>query len=88
MTIHASTIMPVVMACLRPGGKISAIYAYAPAPFSPQRIRVQVVWAGPVGSPPRLVASVRPCAASPYTPTYRVRVDQLTSISVFVTWEM
>ena len=83
-----STIMPIVMQCLNPRGKVSAIYAYAPAPFTREKVRVQVVWAGSLGTPPRRYADVRPVGASENIPAYRVFVDQLTSITVFTTWEM
>jgi hypothetical protein len=86
MLHKCSTIMPLVMYCLHPRGKVSEIYAYAPAPFTRERLRVRIVGAGHgwIGT----YADVVPVGASQYALSYRVRKDQLSSISVFVTWEI
>jgi hypothetical protein len=84
---QTSTIMPLVMHCLNPRGRVSDIYAYAPAPFTGERIRVRVESVRLVGLlDSTLVADV--CALAPHCLPFSVRIDQLTSISVFVTWEL
>ena len=80
-----STIMPLVMHLLHPRGKVSGIFALAPVPFSSEKVRARinsVRYAGLGKS--YLVADVQ-VAGAPLP--FSVRVDQLSNISVFVTWE-
>jgi hypothetical protein len=87
MTHHVSTILPIVMQCLNPRGKVEAIYAYAPAPFTSEKIRVRVLDVRIVDLVnPHKVADV--CALDPHCLPFSVLPEQLTSISVFTTWTM
>ena len=85
MFLSSSIIPAALWSVMRPRGHIEAIFATATAPFCRDRVKVKVLSVFYTGDPAYKVADV--CVDENHS-SWLVRVENLSNIRVFVTWEI